>query len=237
VPPELNFYAVDEKELEKERLAKKEIKASEAHFRTGAPTDKDNVAVQIQRWVDYAYPTGPKNPVPVGDWLVAERVLAHRGEYLRRKLLTEVPIWYVAKDNFVIAPNPKNKNDKRCDLDFGNPEGPPAEAVLVDFNGGRVVYEKAPEKVAEDKKPTGAKVIDTAPVEMLVLMPDGRLLLRDSVADAADNERTARRETWDKRIKEIKKGGDKGPPRPGEGLFDNSRPGGGKGGGGDSRGS
>src|SRR5207253_11396543 len=192
------------------RLAKKEIKASEAHFRTGAPTDKDNVAVQIQRRVDYAYPTGPKNPVPVGDWSVAERVLAHRGEYLRRKLLTEVPIWYVSKENFVIAPNPKNKNDKRCDLDFGNPEGPPAEAVLVDFNGGRVVYEKAGEKVAEDKKPTGAKVIDTAPVEMLVLMPDGRLLLRDSVADAADNERTARRETWDKRIKEIKKGGDKG---------------------------
>src|SRR5205085_9940540 len=64
-----------------------------------------------------------------------------------------------------------------------------------------------------------------SPVEILVLMPDGKLMLRDSVADAADTERVARRRTWDERIKDIKKGGDKGPARPGEGgIFD--RPGG-----------
>ena len=99
VPPDLNYYAVDQKELEKIEQKDPKTKSNKPRFRTAPDltTDKERVAVQIHRWVDYAYPTGPKNPAPVGDWLVAERVLAHRGEYLRRRLLTEVPIWYVAK--------------------------------------------------------------------------------------------------------------------------------------------
>src|SRR5207237_4655742 len=69
VPPDSLIYAVDQAQLDKQRLP--------------APNQNEAV-VQIQRWV-YEYRPDPKkdDTHPVGEWVVASRLLVRTGEYLR----------------------------------------------------------------------------------------------------------------------------------------------------------
>jgi hypothetical protein len=225
VHPDLTYYVTDEKENERGKQARREF--------NGAPDvsgDRERVAMQIHKWFAGIVPPSNTEWFPSGEWLLADRVIVHRGEYIGRNEKAEVPIWLYTRKGFVIAVNVKQRGTKKeIDANFGFEKKPPDEAILVDFEGGKVSHDRAPEKAAtDDKKASSVRITDNAPLEALILMPDGRLLCRDSKTDTADTKRTDRRIAWRERIEEVKgKSTPKKAAGAGNDLFDN-RPGGGK---------
>jgi hypothetical protein len=88
--------------------------------------------------------------------------------------------------------------------------------LLVDFTGGKRQYNPAPGA-------GGSGIVDSSAMDLLILMPDGRLVVRNSRADVdavIDNgtpdgtTRQARVEHWRKRNREVQTGGG----TPGEGA-------------------
>lgn len=194
VPPTLFYYAVDEK--------------PEKPVRGFLPANQDRVAIQIHRWFDKVpNPSNPKMELPVGDWSIMERTLVQRGEFLGREDKVEIPIWKPAEEAFVIDPidekNPRVKPGIKVDFT--------TEALLVDFEGGS----KRPYTV-------GAKTItDEAPAELLIMTPEGKLLVRSAKADLEEKVRKDRYTTWKRWIEKVKeKPDDKSGKKKETNLFD-----------------
>ena len=196
IPPDFHFYGVDQKELESKRYV--------------APTTQ--AAVQLQRWVDLFNAADAKDPQPVGDWAVAERVMFSRGEFIGGTQKIELPVWNWLDERFVLASDPADRSRSRTKLvSVRFTESDSQCPVLVDFSGGTVSYHKP-----EEKRPVEDKDV---PRELLLLSPEGRLIVRNSVVDAEDAGRKEHLDWWRQRIKDIKESKDKEKKdgmRPGE---------------------
>ena len=188
VPPDRHVYVVDEKKLDP--------KFPDSRFLT-----QDMVALQLQRWVD-EMKINSRVGYPVGDWAVVERLLAYRGEYVPGRQKVELPIHDVEHEGFVLASEPKSR-DRRVMVEFLADD----ELLLAAFDGGRQSIEKF--VGMKDDRPDTVTVEDESPVEVLFLSADGKLLARNSAADAADKDRKTHRDEWKARVKEAKEGGDK----------------------------
>jgi hypothetical protein len=178
VPSDFAFYAVDQKELDPKR------------FLDAAAEDKDQAAIQLYRWLDMYNPFDERNPHPVGDWAVSERVLVHVGQYIGGTHGVELPIWSWSDERFVLASNPGDRKNKRVPVAFT--EENEIAPLLVGYIGGQVEFNGVQERV---------------PRELLVLMPNGRLAARNSAADVRDPERLQRSHDWRRRVEEIKTAG------------------------------
>ena len=209
VPAEYHLYPLDQQDLE-DRYSGQNAKVSFA---------KDRQTVfQIHKWLES---TDAPARVPVGEWSVAERVIAYRGEYIGRKERVEVPYWRSTQESFVLAVETTVGSPRRPSkgimVDFGVP---PTEGrtvtdypILVDFEGGPMTFSRV---IGTDDKgnPKKVSVNDTAGVETLILSPDGKLLAKNSWSAKADPERTKRLDDWRKRIQDVKEGkatGNTGP--------------------------
>jgi hypothetical protein len=96
VPPELVYYAVDQKELAGVNRYK--------GIHRDAWLNKDRAALQIHRWLETFSPKLDRTrELPVGEWVVAERVIAHRGEYVGFPQRIEFPYWRTTQEQFVLA--------------------------------------------------------------------------------------------------------------------------------------
>jgi hypothetical protein len=166
--------------------------------RRAAPVDLRQVALQAHRWLD-AFRPGGGAVVPVGDWVVAERVPVYRGEYLGRKVGVEVPYWRYNEEQFVLAKAPRG--DTRVEVDFSNAPRRGGGTVLVDFEQGRRTFRKA------HGPDSGRLVHDESATEVLFLSPDGRLLARSSAADVNDPERVRRLREYRRRVDDVKGAG------------------------------
>jgi hypothetical protein len=207
VPPELYYYAVDEAELSS--------KYTGPHM--NPPVNKDKQAVlQAHRWLDRVRPT-PDYELLVGEWSVADRFPASRGEYVGREEQVPVPYWRYTREEFVLAgkaPRTPRNATPTIPVRFGyNRAEDPPEAILVDFDSHRQSYERVVKR-SEDKVES-RRVSDPAAPEVLMLSPEGRLLALEGARDAADSERKERRQKVLERIKEVKEkksegGGKKG---------------------------
>jgi len=183
IPPDFHFYAVDTKELESKRYT--------------AP--KEQVVMQLQRWVDLFDPYDARKPEPVGDWAVADQVKFSRGEFIGGTHLVEMPVWNWLEEQFVMASKPDARREKRVPVRFT--ESDTECPVLVDFSGGTVSYLKPEERRAiEDKD---------VPREVLLLSPEGRLFVRNSEIDKKVPEREMHFDWWRQRVKEVKEAKDK----------------------------
>jgi hypothetical protein len=227
IQPDLNYYVTDEKENERGTQSRRQYNGA-----ADVTGDKERVAMQVHKWFEGAVPPGNTEWFPSGEWLLADRILVHRGEYIGRTEKAEMPIWLYTRQGFVIANNPKTRGAKKeIEANFGFEKKPPDEAILVDFEGGKVSYDRAAEKATgddKDKRQTSPRTSDTVPIEVLILMPDGRLLARDSKTDTADDGRKERRTAWQDRIAEVKgKSAPKKPAGAGNDLFDGRSGGGG----------
>jgi hypothetical protein len=176
VPADMYFYAVDEKP---------------PHVRYVMPVDKDRTAIQVHRWVT-ALQLNAAARVPVGQWLIIERILARRGEFIGQPERVEVPVWNPGEDKFLFASSDTGKKitgrrRKGVQVDFTT------NNMLVDFEGG-----KRSETINDHA------VTDTAPVEMLVMTDSGRLVVRNGATDAADKDRKARVEAYHKEVDAVK---------------------------------
>jgi len=184
VPPMTLYYAVDEKPESRSAATKLE------------PANKERAALQIHKWFGYTL-TAQDNAgssAPVANWMIAERILAQRGEYIGHLLRMKVPIWVIDRDSYVLAKD--SKRNKDVQLDFSTRPNQRAEsAILVDFEGGKVS-----EKI-------GTKTIaDTAPMQVLILTPEGQLVVHNGEADKADKDREERVKEHRKWLKEVERG-------------------------------
>lgn len=159
--------------------------------------DRDQVCLQIHRWIDSFIPGSALNdPVArldVGDWVIAERVLVYRGELAIRTLILEVlPVWDRKAERFVPAANPRNKSATRVPVTFGPEQG---EVIVLDLDGREVTY----------KRPNGVAIsVKNAPEHALLLDASGHMVVRHKENDELDQERQERRQQWRDNLSRVK---------------------------------
>lgn len=160
----------------------------------------DHVVLQIHKWVDETI-TDPNNDVkvPVADWVVWDKAPAYRGDYIGKVERVQVPIWFVEKERYELARDNKRRNlpdtSARIPVDFTVTQaGANSPAILVDWSGGkqsltRIGREQAKEDVA---------------LQLLVMNPDGKLVLRNTSAETENEERTGRADANKKWLAQVK---------------------------------
>jgi hypothetical protein len=207
VPYPVKLYAVDERLINPDwnlTNARTVAKTTLVGAVTAA-AGKEKVAFQVHRWFDRVRQPGFE-AIRLGDWLVAERVLAYRGEYLRWDIETQVPKWDAAEKAFKIATTAPKRGTKpipHIPVTFTTEtESNLLPAILVDFQGGLQEQNFAQGKASR-------YVTDSSGVEVLILSPDGELTVRygreDSDPDTAvGKERKDRYEAFKKRLKKLK---------------------------------
>jgi len=206
VPPELLYYAVDQKELEGRDYRG-------IYARVNLDRDRQT-ALQIFRWLETASNRNNRNePLIVGEWVAAERVPVYRGEYAGRDVRVEIPVWRYRSEQFVIASDSTTKrNNPGIEVPFGYDRPDGQEPVLVDFGGGRQGYDKIVRQGEDMDKPQTRRIEDTATNEVLLLTPDGKLRAHLSAVDADNAERKDLLKQVRERIAEVRKGGKPGGP-------------------------
>ena len=160
--------------------------------------DPEKVNLQMHRWVDYTQPPSDlssSTAVPVADWSILEREQTYRGDYIGRMASVELPIWSIENETYEMY-HVKGR-PSRIPVDFAVKEaGAKSPAVLVDFNGGKGSTVKA----------WGKTLKEDVPLELLVLNPDGRLIVRNSVDDEENTERSTRESDWKEWVTKVKMG-------------------------------
>jgi hypothetical protein len=182
IPADFHFYAVDTKELEVTSKGGKYV------------GPRDQVVLQLQRWVDLYNAADKRDPQPVGDWAVADQVRFSRGEFIGGTQSIEMPVWSWFDEKFVIASDPNARRQKKVPVQFT--ESDSQCPVLVDFSSSPATYTKPEERRAVEDK--------DVPRELLLLSPEGRLFVRNSVNDAGDSDRKEHFEWWKQRVSDIK---------------------------------
>jgi hypothetical protein len=199
VPAEWDFYTVDQYVLDAE--AKK-------HPAKGADTKStlnhpELVALQIHKWLDKFVDRRLAYFPEEGDWVILERLLLRRGEPIaKNKVEVELPEWFEEKGVFELVgqgPSTKSRKENKdaIALDFAPAAGDPP--LVVDFVGG----------VKRDYTLGWRSYVrDDSAVELLVLSPDGRLLLHNSSDDTnIENARGQARDEqyrhWQRRLQAL----------------------------------
>jgi hypothetical protein len=199
----LNYYAVDQKELDRKALPPKEFAGT---WDNALPPRLNQVMFQAQRWVDFAYPDpwNRRTGYAVGDWVIAERYPVYRGEYVGQVVKTEVPVWSFVEEKFVLAPAGRGR-ERAIPVVFGD-DTQEDNPLLVDFEGGELRHVRIEPSDAgrEDELKRTKEVTDRAPVEVLLLTPDGKLRVRDSDTDAQDWGRLERHKAWKDHVGELR---------------------------------
>jgi hypothetical protein len=145
---------------------------------------KDHQAVvQVQQWRQEVR-TGDGKREPVGAWIVAEMPVG-RGEYIGRKQYVRLPLWSSEVNNYVLREIPDKvlkgqEQPKGWLVDFTD------QSVLVDFEGGKVKARIGNTDYSDD-----------VAEELLILGRDGKLLVRNSLADEGDPNRKAYTGIWE----------------------------------------
>jgi hypothetical protein len=191
VPQETYVYALDQKAIEKDYKGQN----------SGYTLQKGQAVFQMHKWLErMPLPNNPKAIEEIGEWVVAERVPVSRGEYLGRNQRVQVPVWKPTQDAFILmgdkAYNSRYPAPPGVPVNFSQPDG--SDLILVDFDGGEAKYELASGK---------GQISEPCETEAIVLAPDGRLLVHDSIMDSKDQERDKRLKAYRERIEEVKKGG------------------------------
>lgn len=200
VPPELVYYAVDEKELDKNwKDPNGDVYPNKAR----------QAVLQIHRWIDattVAGIGGGTEPVFIGEWAVAERVPVYRGEYVDQKTRVEMPVWSHDRDAFIVPTDKTGRDSKKSGIliSFSHFNERGEETVLVDFEPAEQSYRGMGIGEDGDLKEI-SKAHDVGPSEVLLFTPEGKLLGHNSSQDALDPERTHRLKEVHDRVERVKK--------------------------------
>ncbi len=173
IPGGYHLFAVDQ--FNYDQMGEKDPKAATNKARELAKKmDSEHAVVQLHRWFDRG---GESSEYLVGDWAIAERLIVRKGDWIGgRDLITEIPTWNKGRGSFemretvppAIKGKPAPRAQKGVPLNFIPKEPGP---LLVDFDGGRRSNTKL------------GIVNDDAAADLLILMPDGKLIVRNSRAD------------------------------------------------------
>ncbi len=214
VPSERAVYALDQAKLDAATPTKEKDKEPKMPVQS---VRSNQTVLQLHRWVE-GLPTKDRNDLSVGDWVIAERVVAGRGEIIGPQR-TEAAYWRTEQERFLMASDqPSRGKDQKRPATVETPFFPDgAEPILVDFTGGEAAYARK-HPGAEEAPPQAAPAVqDRSAVEVLLYTADGRLLAHDSATDSADPERVGRLKSvreWIREVKEMKSGKDEMPSNP-----------------------
>ncbi|HLJ92408.1 MAG TPA: hypothetical protein VKU02_04365 [Gemmataceae bacterium] len=203
VPRDIYYYAIDEKPA------------------------RDNTIIQVHRWVESLFkdPQNEQTQTYVGDWSIAEKLPVRRGEYLGRFAETKVPLWNIEKEDWELGFNPKNRRDQNLPVDFTVRTSRALDpALLVDYRGGKDHREPIEYRTPDSNKPKINVATDSVPVQLLVLTPEGKLIVHNQPDDNSNEERIARHKAWKDWIAEVQSGRRK--PKTDESPFNQFRGGG-----------
>jgi hypothetical protein len=217
IPPETFLYAADSDQYIKQVQDLYEQNGKERPILKVMEQDQvrdgKRAVVQFQTWLPQIRIDGSNKTEPIGSWVVADMPVAP-GEFVGRRQLVELPLWSAGLASYVLRELTGGVRIAGIARDKHQPKGWPVNfrtlSVLVDFEGGRVKAQVGDRSVTEDSA-----------TEVLILRPDGKLLVRNSEADKNDPDRKARQDTWDnwlKRVKERKEATPAGPMAPGGGF-------------------
>jgi hypothetical protein len=174
--------------------------------------DGKRAVVQFQTWLPQIRIDGGNKTEPIGTWVVADMPVAP-GEFVGRRQLVELPLWSAGLANYVLRELSGGVRIAGLSKDQHQPKGWPVNfrtlSVLVDFEGGKTRAQVGTKELTDDSA-----------TEVLILRPDGKLLVRNSEADKADPDRKSRQETWDKWLERVKARKEAAPtaPTPGGGF-------------------
>jgi hypothetical protein len=217
VDPELHYYAVDEKELQKQKAEPGTRVRYTGPYKddtvNGNPFNRNTqIMLQVHRWLERATLSGDTT-VEIGEWIVAERMPAFRGEYVGQVERLEVPYWRTTRGEWVVANDGTNKRFPGVKVLFGQQVDSPnqPEAILVDFHLGNSGYSRVVSR--NEEKVETKPVADSSAGEVLILNPDGKLILREGADDTTDPTRIERLRKYHRRVNKVKdpaKGGKEG---------------------------
>jgi hypothetical protein len=210
VPQDLYYYAVDQAKLDavapKEPNQPKEPKEAKLPVQ---PVKENQTVLQIQKWLEVL--KTKREEQPIGEWVIAERVVATRGEPIGPQKV-EVPYWRSTQDRFTMLVEGPQKGRFRGPPTVEVPFSEGDEPVLVDFTGGDATYKRTQPNGAGQALPVTDK---GAAVEVLLLMPDGTLAAHDSAKDAIEAKRVSRlkeEREWIHNVKNTKGGKEQSTP-------------------------
>jgi len=187
VPDTFHLFAVDQFLVD--QLGEKDPKKNftrEKH-RKEKDMDGNHAVLQLQRWFDT---DSSREAHRISDWANAERLVVRRGEPIgvaigpmghQVDMVLEIPTWSKGKGSFEMRTTVQGKNSRQgVPLDFVPPavaaDGKRIDGIaplIVDVEGGRK---------------HGAKVglpgvVEEVAQDVLILTPDGRLIVHNSRAD------------------------------------------------------
>jgi hypothetical protein len=223
VPTESYLYAYDVKTY-REQIAKaypsegKEMTAESKALNALLQVKDYQAVVQVATWKEQvkADENGAKRE-PVGAWVVAEMPVG-RGEYIGRLQYVKLPLWSSEAQQYML----REVNSKFVKKELPQPKGWMVDfktrSILVDFEGGRV---KSKTNVKFDLQGNLVNQIrdieESVGTEMLILRPDGKLVVRNSNADESDSNRKSITGEWARWVSEVENrksapaGGDMNP--------------------------
>ena len=188
VTSELNLYATDP--VKYHDTVRDKYK-DQAVFRLMDNKDGTVPVVQVQQWMPQVAIESKREPV--GTWVIGEMPV-YRGEHIGKKQIVPLPMWSAEKGTYILQELPKYKvwkareQPKGLLVDFSTP------FLLVDYDGGKV------------RPQIGDRAIDDeAATELLILRPDGSVVVHNSAADMEDTDRKDRQQKWDGWIDAVKK--------------------------------
>ncbi|HET6573794.1 MAG TPA: hypothetical protein VFG68_09350, partial [Fimbriiglobus sp.] len=201
IPPEMYIYAADADEYIEhvDDLYKKNGREGAIRnvMEYREVQDGRRALVQFQQWMPQIRIEGSGNKTePIGTWVVADMPVA-AGDFIGRRQLVELPLWSASQQAYVLRELTGGVKVHGIANQKHQPKGWPVNfqtlSVLVGFEGGKTKAELS-ERTVTDESAT----------EVLILRPDGKLLVRNSVADKEDPEKKGRQETWDKWLKRVR---------------------------------
>jgi hypothetical protein len=136
------------------------------------------------------------------------------GEYVGQRERVEVRYWrtrLAPAGDWAIANDGTNKKYPGVWVSFGyeTDSDKQPEAILVDFTWGSTGYEREVSRTEESRRTK--RITDSSAGEVLILNPDGKLILREGASDAADETRRQRLAEVRRRISNVKNPSNKSP--------------------------
>ncbi len=152
------------------------------------PPGNTHAAVQKLTWLEQVRVDQGNQREPVGAWVAAEMPVP-RGGFIGRKTYVKLPLWSSEENRYTLREASTLRLGKGKDA--ASPKGWMVDFsgrdVLVDFDGGKVTTRVGSKTVVED-----------VATELLIVRPDGRLVVRNSREDMANGERVRDTAEWAK---------------------------------------
>lgn len=201
VPAEDFLYAFDTKTY-REQTAEAYKGADQSELLRRMQLKDNQAVVQVASWMEQVRTDAGTKREPVGAWVVTE-IPVGRGEYIGRKQYIRLPLWssetqqYVLREvaDKIVVGGAKDKKDqpqpKGWMVNFST------KSILVDFEGGKVKTKTAIGFDETGKVIAKSRTIDEeAATELLIVHPDGKLEVRSSKQDEADETRKDVASRW-----------------------------------------